>query len=117
MEFRIVKSQNAKMPQDWSQRALGEFRSNIQNPDFPCIFALRAYKIQGILFLPVSAQQIEKFVDGMIEYTEFVKITPVYERVHNPLVVFFRDQFVNLAEEQTFAWQQLQLLHNGDPKK
>lgn len=116
MDFKILKTQNIKISQKWFKKALKGFESNMQNQDFPCIFALKAYKLQGILFLFVPICQPNKLIKGMIEYTKFTKITPIHKRIYNPLVIFFQNQFTNLVEEQTFAWQQLQFLHNNDLK-
>ncbi len=117
MEFRILKAQNTKIFQNWEQEALRGFEKNMQNPEFPCIFALRAYKLQGILFLFVPICQPKTFIKGMMEYTEFIKITPIDKRLYNPLVIFFQNSFTSLFKEQIFAWQQLQCLHNNDTKK
>ncbi|RDU60624.1 YqcI/YcgG family protein [Helicobacter sp. MIT 14-3879] len=109
----------------------GGSKHTIQNLKFPCIFALKAYKIQSIsqrlkalslkccnlkayriqsiLFLFIPINQIRKLINGVMEYTEFVKITPIHKRIYNPLVIFFQNQFTSLVEEQTFAWQQLLL--------
>ncbi len=117
MEFKILKLQNVKISQDWTQKALRGFENTMQNSEFPCIFALKAYKLRSILFLFVPICQPNKLIDGMMEYTDFAKITPTHKRIYNPLVIFFQNQFTNLIEEQTFAWQQLQFLHNNDSKE
>lgn len=44
MEFKILKPQNVKISKDWTQKALTGFQNTLQNPEFPCIFALKAYQ-------------------------------------------------------------------------
>lgn len=100
MDFKILKTQNIKISQKWFKKALKGFESNMQNQDFPCIFALKAYKLQGILFLFVPICQTNKLIKGMIEYTEFTKITPIHKRIYNPLVIFFQNQFTNLLKSK-----------------
>lgn len=64
MDFQILKTQNIKISQKWFKKALKGFESNMQNQDFPCIFALKAYKLQGILFLFVPICQPNKLIQG-----------------------------------------------------
>ncbi|MCX2683459.1 YqcI/YcgG family protein [Campylobacter sp. MIT 21-1685] len=57
------------------------------------------------------------FIISLREYANFCKSTPLQERIKSPLVIFFEEKFKNLEEEQNFACQQIQNLHENDNKK
>jgi len=100
----------------WRKNAYEDFNKILNNEDFPCIFALRAFKNKTAFIAFVNRNDKMNFVNILKQYTQFCKKTPLKQRILNPLLVFFEEQFSSIEEEQNFAWEQIQFLHNQDEK-
>lgn len=101
----------------WTLEAYRDFISILVRQDFPCLFGKRALKSQTLKFLFISEMDNARdLIRGMLAYTRFVRSTPLDERLYSPLIVVFQQaDFVGLAAEHLFCWNQLQILHDNDP--
>lgn len=112
---QLLESDTA-LEMGWRVRAYKQFEQVLSDKGFPCLFGRRANKSGSclLLFIPVEQEQ-QTLCDGMREYVEFVNDTPLEDRLFNPLIVIFeKNDFTSLAEEQAYAWATLQHLHDGD---
>lgn len=57
----------------------------------------------------------EKFIGGLIEYTEFIHKTPPRDRLIRLLIVLIKNDKNTLSEQQELAWSFIQLLIDNDP--
>jgi len=56
------------------------------------------------------------FSDGVFNYTNFVKMTSIENRLFSTLVAIFEENDLsNLEDEHSFCWEKLQMLHEDDP--
>ncbi len=101
---------------NYGRETIREFSSVLCDNNFPCTFALAAFRAKGILsaFVGNNTELVSQIVT---EYTHFIKQTPIAKRIKNPLVIFFKRNFQTLQEEYDFAWQQIQKLHDSDIAK
>ncbi|KPX41892.1 YqcI/YcgG family protein [Pseudomonas syringae pv. tagetis] len=112
---RVLESGNALEP-GWKVQAYRQFEQVLSDKGFPCLFGRRANKSGSclLLFIPVEHDR-QTLCAGLQEYVRFVNDTPLEERLFNPLIVIFeKNDFNSLAEEQAYAWATLQHLHNDD---
>lgn len=104
----------------WQYRALDHFSSRMVDRQFPCLFGLKAWQAQSTRFLFCQTHREGKyqaFLQGLIEYTDFVKHTPLEDRLLCPLIVFFDDSFYAGAKAQhPEAWDALNWVHAHDPE-
>lgn len=115
----LLEQKNVKELQknSWEQKAFESFYKILNDPDFPCIFAIKAFSNESILFCFRTLNDDSFLVKSVEEYVNFVKNLEIKKRIFYPLIVFFEEQFTSLEEEQLFAWQQIQILHNNDKKE
>lgn len=104
---------------NWMLGAYKKFIDILSSKDFPCLFGKQAVKAQSLKILFVSeSTHLSDWVNGVLSYTSFVKTTPIKERLYSPLVVFFeKNSFKNIETEHEFCWEQIQILHENDPKE
>ncbi|WON80610.1 YqcI/YcgG family protein [Acinetobacter sp. UGAL515B_02] len=98
---------------NWMIEAYINFSNILSQNNFPCLFGRSAYKRKSLKFLFVN--EIIDLQKGLLLYTDFIKKTPLEERLYSPLIITFRRiGFKNLTEEHEFCWEQLKLLHSLD---
>jgi FPC/CPF motif-containing protein YcgG len=106
---------------DWRSQALKKFLDTVCDEDFPCLFGRKAQKETTIRFLfcqKLVSAQFENFFSGLMQYTSFVRETPLAERLYAPLVVFFDESYtLELPQQHFVAWQALNWVHARDPKE
>lgn len=101
---------------DWTSAAYAGFAAVLSRSDFPCLFGRKAFWRESLKFLFVRGAA--DLVAGVLAYTTFVKTTSLDTRLYSPLVIVFKhDGFANLADEHTFCWEQLRILHENDPRE
>lgn len=104
---------------DWVLAALRECDEVLSDPAFPCLFGRRAWRdksAQMLFCADLGKGGTEHFRVGVLEYTEFVKSTPVGDRLFSPLIVFV-DGLLGKQHDAHHhtAWQLLQGLLDADP--
>ncbi|MGG5142233.1 YqcI/YcgG family protein [Alcaligenes ammonioxydans] len=110
-----------KLPsmQAWENTAWNEIEQKIQNPDFPCIFSLKAWKIQSLYLVfchkGSPGNEYEDFIQGLKSYSEFIITTPESERLFNPLLVVFSPDFHDGHSLLAHGWEALNHAHRHDP--
>lgn len=88
----------------------------IEQEDFPCVFARKAASTHKLFWLFLdSKENSQGFIEGLIDYTNFIQITPVNERLLQALVVVIETNKHHLFEQQQFAWSLIQTLIDNDP--
>ena len=99
--------------------AYSEIGDALNNPAFPCLFAKRAWRDHSARFLYCADEQCggqSHFHDGVLAYTQFVKNTPLHDRLFCPLIAVFvyglRD---DPGRHHAVAWRMLQHLLDRDP--
>ncbi|RMN40457.1 hypothetical protein SAMN05444506_107237 [Pseudomonas syringae] len=113
---RHLQESDTALEMGWRVQAYRQFEQVLSDKGFPCLFGRRANKSGSclLLFIPCEHEQ-QALRDGMEEYVKFVNDTPLEDRLFNPLIVIFeKNDFNSLAEEQAYAWATLQQLHDGD---
>lgn len=102
----------------WVTTALEAFESIVSQDSFPCLFGKKAVSSSSTELLFVSADRaIEDFIAGLAFYVQQVKTWPLKYRIGKPLIVLFeKSDFCSLAQEQLYAWNLLQQLHDQDPE-
>jgi uncharacterized protein len=103
----------------WQYEALSDFNARVEDDTFPCLFSKKAFKRGSLLYLFCRKRQGNKFIDlllGLLEYTQFVRETPLSERLFSPLIVFLSDELRGDGESQhDMGWSALNWLHRYDP--
>lgn len=109
-----------KLPamQAWKQTAWDEIEQKITNPDFPCIFSLKAWKTQSLYLVFCQKgranNSYEDFITGLQEYSAFIQNTPASERLFNPLLVIFSPEFNDGRSQLAHGWEALNFAHYHD---
>lgn len=94
-----------------------EFTEALSDEAFPCLFGRRAWKDKTNKFLfcgRLADGGQEHFRRGLLEYTEFVKKTPVRERLFSPLIISVVDFIKEPEKHHLMAWQLMQYLIDND---
>lgn len=101
----------------WVAEAYRDFVQVVSGEGFPCLFGRSGLKRGSLKLLFVSSDHHEtELVAGLASYTDFVRATPVDDRLYSPLIVIFEPKgFADLASEHAFCWNQLETLHRSDP--
>ncbi|WP_367085511.1 YqcI/YcgG family protein [Pseudomonas sp. HOU2] len=101
----------------WVTSALDVFESVVRQASFPCLFGMKAVKSSNIELLFVSKESdVTDFMTGLASYLKKVNAWPLKCRVGKPLIVLLENNgFDSLEQEQLYAWDLLQRLHNQDP--
>lgn len=116
LEEQINSNESIWLIDKWMATAYANFSNVLSQRYFPCLFGRSAHKRKSLKFLFV--QESYELIRGILDYTAFIKTTPLEERLYSPLIVIFKQTgFSNLAEQHAFCWEQLQALHWGDPAK
>ncbi|WP_236534246.1 YqcI/YcgG family protein, partial [Pseudomonas syringae] len=113
---RQLLASDTAVEMGWKVQAYQQFEQVLSDKGFPCLFGRRANKSGSclLLFIPCMHEQ-QTLRDGMQAYVKFVNDTALEDRLFNPLIVIFeKNDFNSLAEEQAYAWATLQHLHDGD---
>jgi FPC/CPF motif-containing protein YcgG len=104
----------------WRQKSKLEIEEILNDSTFPCIFGRKVNQNHTIkwLFCEASPKQKDCFLDGVREYTEFIKITLPEDRILSPLIVVLQqNDSLNLEEEHKIAWDFIQYLIDNDLKE
>lgn len=101
---------------NWMLEALEGFKRTLDETEFPCLFARKAYKQNSIRFLFVRETFLEKdLIEGIAEYLDLIRESELKHRLYSPLVVFFENSLQgDLKAEHEFAWRAIQKLHDHD---
>jgi len=101
---------------NWMTSSFSDIEKKLNDSAFPCLFSKRAYKGQKSKFLFVSENDLENnLVNGLVEYTNFIKTASDKELTQSPLIVIFENSMMDdLKSEHNLAWSFLQTLHNHD---
>ncbi|MGI2029919.1 YqcI/YcgG family protein [Endozoicomonas acroporae] len=68
----------------WKKEAWMEFSAKLKNKDFPCLFGKKAFKSKSIKVVFCEKKDYgvyDDFLQGLIEYTDYVINTPQSERI------------------------------------
>lgn len=101
----------------WKDDALNTFLKTAGNIEFPCLFGRKSIKQQTYIpfFFSKTENRYSELLQAFIDYTNFVKTTPVKERLYSPLIIFFDLELTNQKKSQhQFAWNILNWLHSQD---
>ncbi len=103
----------------WAMRSKEQIENIINHETFPCIFARKACKAKTInwLFCRLSNNQKDDFLNGLIEYTDFIKFTPPKDRLLSPMIAVLEHNANNLEHEHKVAWEFIQYLIDNDSKE
>lgn len=116
MNFRFIKT-----AEYMSKGELDIFQSTlniIKQEGFPCIFAQRVANNMSAFAIFVSdINQYNEFLNGVTEYTEFIKQNDPLVRILNPLIVFIDDNSSSLKEQHDKAWFLIQTLIDNNPSE
>jgi FPC/CPF motif-containing protein YcgG len=101
----------------WATAALEAFEATVRQECFPCFFGTRSVRSGSFEFLFISEQApVTDFIAGLGNYIEQTTSWSMKLRIRKPLIILFeRNNFSSLAEEQRYAWRLLQQLHDKDP--
>ncbi|QNK65928.1 LysE family transporter [Variovorax sp. PAMC26660] len=118
LQHHCVIEQLALGRREWHFTAFRKLDEVLSDPAFPCLFGRRAWRDKSAFLLfcrRAEDQGLEDLHQGLIEYTEFVKQTPVNQRLFSPLVIFVEDPPGHQAEaHHRHAWHLLQGLLDAD---
>lgn len=90
--------------------------NKVTEQGFPCVFAQKVGKNNSAFNLFISNDDFDFYINGLIEYTNFVKNTPSRDRILTPLIVFIEDKKSQSLEEQHInAWKYIQCLIDNNP--
>lgn len=115
-----IKERN-KLDKPWKYKALKEFKENLTNEQFPCLFGRKSVFLNS--FIPVfcdsNDEQLDNLFSSLIKYTDFVKKTDIKKRIFMPLIIFFDQELIGekWKNQTELAWGALNLLHARDPEK
>ncbi|WP_024646013.1 YqcI/YcgG family protein [Pseudomonas syringae] len=113
---RQLLASDTAIEMGWRVQAYRQFEQVLSDQGFPCLFGRRANKSGSclLLFIPEKHER-QTLCEGLQAYVNFVNETPLEDRLFNPLIVIFeKNDFNTLAEEQAHAWAALQYLHDED---
>ena len=102
----------------WIEKALYDFNRVVGAKDFPCLFGKKALNSKSLFISTCSFESNCKYEDLksiLEEYTEFVKLSLIEDRVFSPLVVFFDPRFMHQNPHQ-IGWDALNWLHLQDTR-
>ncbi|RTL10064.1 MAG: hypothetical protein EKK54_12245 [Neisseriaceae bacterium] len=98
-------------------QALNQFNKIVKNNNFPCLFGKRATRSE-LVFIAICIFKAEsEYADLksiLEEYTSFVKLLPVKDRILSPLVVFFDPKFNTHKNAHQIGWDALNWVHVQD---
>ncbi|HGG6556696.1 TPA: YqcI/YcgG family protein [Salmonella enterica subsp. diarizonae serovar 61:i:z] len=100
----------------WVVKSYADITEKLSNANFPCLFGRHSWKLETILFSFISKENRTKdIISSFSELTNITKIKKEEERLYSPLLCIFEEtKFNSIEEEQSFAWKQLQILHDND---
>lgn len=110
---------STRLTADWRSHALDAFLKTIRDEHFPCLFGRKAQKEASIRFLfcqKTGAERFDNFLSGLLQYTSFIRETPLADRLYAPLVVFFDESYTRkFPQQHPVAWRALNWVHARDP--
>lgn len=100
----------------WMVNSYAEITERLSDSNFPCLFGRHAWKMETVLFSFISKKRRnEDLISSLSKLTKDTKIKKEEERLYSPLLCVFEDtNFKSIEEEQSFAWEQIQYLHDRD---
>lgn len=100
----------------WVEKSYADITEKLSNASFPCLFGRHAWKLETILFSFISKEnRASDIISSFSELTNVTKIKKEEERLYSPLLCIFEEtKFNSIEKEQSFAWEQLQILHDND---
>lgn len=98
--------------EDFEYQSLIGFKHSIENHNFPCLFAKKAYKKGSIRIL--FCYKKEDFYQGLIAFTNFITQSPQDDIYLAPLVVFFSNKICENVSQFETAWMLLNWIHKQD---
>ena len=104
----------------WVNDSITEFESIVSASNFPCLFGKKAFKSKSILVATVKFHANGKYEDlksSLEQYTNFVKSTPIQDRIWSPLIVFFDEKFFERNNHFDVAWDALNWVHAQDTEQ
>lgn len=102
---------------DWKRKSWLQFSIKMRDADFPCLFSKSAWNAKSIKFIFCDRHEEHNYTDflnGMVQYSEYIKITPLKKRVFSPLVVFFSPDFYKNKTQHEVGWEALKWVHLHD---
>lgn len=96
----------------WQHARKIEIKKIIDNDNFPCIFGKKASKNNTIQWLLCESSDNQKnfFLQGVMDYTNFIKATLPEERLLYPLIAVIQSNAKSLKEQHEIAWEFIQYL-------
>lgn len=104
----------------WKRNSFEEIRIRIENPDFPCVFAKRAFrkKLTKFIFIDeINHYGIDKITKGILEFNQITEDWDGNLDNAYPLLIVFSQKiakFYSLDEYHQTGWRLLQLLNESD---
>lgn len=101
----------------WQRNALDGFAKRVGSEGFPCLFARKACTADSARIVFVECNEAGEFDDvlvGLTDYTNFVKNTPLGDRLLSPLVMFFEVSRLDNTSLHELGWQVLNWVHSVD---
>lgn len=101
----------------WKQKSWLQFSIKMRDPDFPCLFSKSAWNAKSIKFIFCDKHEdchYGDFLDGLVQYSEYIKTTPLKKRLFSPLVVFFSPAFHKNNRQHEVGWDALKWVHLHD---
>jgi FPC/CPF motif-containing protein YcgG len=100
--------------------ALDGFADRVGSESFPCLFARKAWVSETVRFAFAECSGIDEFDDVLVvltDYTNFVKNTPLGNRLFSPLVLFFVAAKLDSDNLHELGWRVLNWVHSLDPAR
>ena len=112
----LKKGNTSQLKPLWVSSALDRCLEIISNDSFPCLFGIKAVKTDTVRVVFASeARASENLAEGILQYLSAISGSGIKLRIQRPLLVIFeKDDFSSLAEEQRYGWSILQSLHESD---
>lgn len=101
----------------WQRSALDGFAERVGSESFPCLFGRKAWASNSVRFVFAECNGTGEFDDvlvGLTDYTNFVKDTPLSDRLFSPLVIFFEASRLDCISLHDLGWQVLNWVHSMD---